>query len=214
MLLLFLKEGITKCLEGYVCEVYSVNDMLRSSKHIELRSDYYVLSMMPSRCKVSSGEGEYVDSLCIFKRIVKYLYEVNIQLITDEFNPILIIITPYSVPYPYIPKFDDVPECILKIYVNKEYFEDVNQIFKVFPTLLANIVGFGVVESVEVIGFYREDLLNDLLNNAKQVSSRLKLIDCSECVKRCGEWFMRRCYEEGCSSEDIEFLKKVTQFTY
>jgi hypothetical protein len=214
VLLLFLKEGITKCLEGYVCEVYSVNDMLRSSKLIELRSDYYILSIIPSKCKVSSSGGEYIDSLCVFKYIVKYLYEINIQLITDEFNPILIIITPYSVPYPYIPKFDDVPECILKIYVNKEYFEDINQIFNVFPTLLASMVGFVVVEPVEVMGFYRKDLLNDLLNNTKQVSSKLKLIDCSECVKRCSEWFMRKCDEEGCSDEDVGFLKKITQPTY
>jgi hypothetical protein len=61
---------------------------------------------------------------------------------------------------------------------------------------------------LEIDGFYPEDIFTNT-PYVKELDNERIIISDVEGLKKCSEWFMERCREEGCEAEDIEFLKTL-----
>jgi len=208
MSLVFLRsKDVKECLNGFICEVYSLDDII---PELSLKlNNYYILHLIPNNCMKVDEYGKYIDSLCSFK----YVRNVDVMYIMNTLDPILIIVTPYSTLPKYFPSTLKVSECILKLYINKKYLREAYLILNMFP---ADIFPASLspipLNSLEVIGSYHEDILIKSIPReyVKELNDKWILIDYGvEGLKKCIEWFIERCIEESCRDEDLVFLRRL-----
>jgi len=205
MFLAFLKsKDIKGCPTEFVCEIYSLDDIFPDNP---LRpSNYYILHLIPSKC-VKNEDGKYIDSLCN----LRYVENIDVRFIRT-LDPILAVVTPYPTLPMYFPSSVEVSECVLKLYVNKKYMNEVHLILRIFPIDVFPVSLFPEsLYYLEAIGFYPEDIFTYIPKEyVKELDNEWMLIDHGvEGLKKCVDFFIERCSEEGCEAEDIEFLKTL-----